>query len=612
MMAAQAERLGVDIRLFEGPSVLAPFPAVVADFAARPVRAVTARQAEGQLRKFLAAELVERLTFPLRDGAFETMAAALAGALQDCRGLPGLEARAQRAADGRCRIVMGYLDASAAALAMRTGLEVAAGFFSFIETGWFDREALNAAIRRAAAALFASEPDPLSRALICAARRRRIPVYPVAPARRIWLYGQGSEGVQFVETASEFDAFTGAKLARDKFHSNQFITRLGLPGVRHGIARDVATASKVARELGFPVVVKPSTSNKGRGVTVDVGTEEELAAAFALARGITQGDVLVERQVAGDDHRLAVFGGKLAWAVRRSPPRLVADGAHTVTELVAMENGRRTAAPAADITAAPIALDDTALALLAKQGLKPDDRPAAGTSILLGRVANIARGATVSDCTAVVHPDNRELAETIARCFRLDAAGIDFMTPDIATSWRDVACAVLEVNSPTGFSIEARADVILEAKFPSPCDGRIPSIVLVGASQRATGRVVQIMEDAGRCVGWSDGRTTFVGGERRFSHAASVPSRVAALVLDASCEALVVAVTAAELEAHGFPLDRCDLALVCEEAGLSAPLEQLVGACAARVIRPAAPDDIDAGCQSAIADVLRARPQVMP
>ena len=67
-----------------------------------------------------------------------------------------------------------------------------------------------------------------------------------------------------------------------------------------------------------------------------------------------------------------------------------------------------------------------------------------------------------------VHADNRGMAEAIARCFRLDTVGIDFLTADITKSWREVRCAVIEVNSsPTILSFaDPHASLLLERTFP--------------------------------------------------------------------------------------------------------------------------------------------------
>jgi cyanophycin synthetase len=302
---------------------------------------------------------------------------------------------------------------------------------------------------------------------------------------------------------------------------------------------------------------------------VRITDEAGIEPAFAAAAKLAQRAVLVEGWVAGDDHRLAVVAGRFAWAARRSPPRVTGDGEHTVRQLVDRENARRRSAPDRDLAGAPIVIDAEAEALVASQGHTLDTCPPAGTIVALGLVANQARGGTIADCTDVIHPDNRAMAEAIARAFHLDTTGIDFMTPDITRSWREVPCAVIEINVTPGFSSDARAELILARRFAPGTDGRVPGVLLVGAPPGELALVAAALAGEGRVVGSTDGSVTLVGAEQRFSGDVVLPDRAMALVLDPACEAIVIAASPAEIAAHGLPLDRFDVALVGEGAGLS-------------------------------------------
>jgi cyanophycin synthetase len=449
------------------------------------------------------------------------------------------------------------------------------------------------------------QPDFIARALMRVARKRSIPVYPVAPGSRIWLYGQGKLGSHFFEAANHRDSFTGARLTGNKYMSNLLVTRLGLPGVKHGIARDAQAAAQIATQLGFPVVVKPTDRGKGIGVTANITTLEELTEAYAKASEQTARGVLVERHVRGDDHRIAVFGGRFARAVRRSPPRVVGDGQRTVAELIERENEGRSDADVAAGFVNRLAIDADMVAVLAKQRLKPEDRPEAGRVVQLRSIANVATGGTISDCSASIHPANKQLADTIARSFHMDALGIDFMTPDITKSWREVECAVLEVNSTPGFSSDDRAEAILREAFPPGTDGRIPSFVLIGAASPLVERVANAFQAAGRCVGSTDATVTTLGGQLRFKDARSLPQRVLALVLDGACEALVIGASPTDLEQHGFPLDHCDVAAIAEGTQIREPLRRLIGDCATTTLYGVTEGNSDTTVLSMVARVLR-------
>lgn len=585
--------LRVKYTVFQGPGLAAPFAAVAAEFSEPVETVMPAKALAGKLAGFIPPALMRRVVLPPGDVDFVQLAAALARALQDLHGRLGLDLRIQRLGGGSCRILLGYYDVQASMMALEVGLELATAFFNEAGGRAVDLQPIEARMQKLASVLMMRQPDRMSQALMRAARARRIPVYPLSPGSRIWLYGQGRAGMHGYEVGSHFDALTGSKLVRNKVLSNQLVMQLGFPGVRHGVVSSVELARALAGEIGFPVVTKPLDGSKGSGVTAQIATYEELEAAFALADQVSPGHVIVERHVPGDDHRLTVVGGKLIWVARLSPPRIMTDGKRSIAELIDAENRQRQKSPIADIASAQLILDADMQACLAKQGFASADRPAAGTVVTLRSTANISRGGTLRDCTAEIHPDNRDMAESLARCFHLDAAGIDFMTPDISRSWREVDCAVIEINATPGFSSDERAVQILQARFPPGCDGRIPTVVLIGGDEQLLMQAGEALQAKGACTGVTDGRQTLLAGQERFAPPAVLAERVRGLLLDSGCDALLIGTTPAEIEALGFPLDRCSLALLSAGTALSAPLRTLVEACAERVADDVTAANID-------------------
>ena len=226
-----SQGMQVDVRVLEGPSTLAPFPAVVGEFSTPYPFPLGASTAKTWLTELLPAELSERIALPPGDVAFETLAVAVANALHDLPGPCELPAEVQRTAAGRCRILLGFCDPQATLHALRASLDIAGAVFTRAHGGPEDKPALASLARRAGAVMLTRQPDFIARALMRVARKRNIPVYPVAPGSRIWLYGQGRLGSHFFEAANHRDSFTGARLARNKYLSNLLVTRLGLPGV---------------------------------------------------------------------------------------------------------------------------------------------------------------------------------------------------------------------------------------------------------------------------------------------------------------------------------------------------------------------------------------------
>src|SRR4029453_17440205 len=116
-------------------------------------------------------------------------------------------------------------------------------------------------------------------------------------------------------------------VAGDKELTTRLLAAAGLPVPRSYPVRDTEDALAAARRPGFPGGVKPLDGNHGRGVHLDLGSEEEVAAAFPAAQAeARRGTALVETYVAGNDYRVLVVGGKMV-AIADGGPRPVVGAA---------------------------------------------------------------------------------------------------------------------------------------------------------------------------------------------------------------------------------------------------------------------------------------------
>jgi cyanophycin synthetase len=393
-------------------------------------------------------------------------------------------------------------------------------------------------------------------------------------------YGQGKYGRHFMLTSSECDSYTGSVLQFNKVISNLLVTRLGLPGVEHGVAQTAAEATRLSNQFGYPLVIKPVDGRQGKGVSVGVASEEEVAVAFQQASAISQGHAIVERFVHGEDVRLYAFAGQFAYAVLRSPARVMGDGMHTIVELIELENHCRPT----EGYPKQLKVDQNMIAVLQKQNLQLNDYVPAGKTVMLRSVANASAGGTLTVITDRVHSDNRRMAEAIARCFRLDNVGIDFVTPDITKSWREVPCAVIEVNAVPSLLSTEPIRLLFERTFPGHSAGRIPSVVVVSTEPARGKRIVKFLRHKGLTTGFVDPASICLNDELRVIKDSRLAEKVQALLLDPACEALVVACRPEQIIEQGFPLDRCTLCVLEPELRASEQLRGLLKQCSERVI----------------------------
>ena len=119
------------------------------------------------------------------------------------------------------------------------------------------------------------------------------------------------------------------------------------------------------------------------------------------------------------------------------PGQITGDGTHTVRELIDLVNADPRRGTGRYSLLKKLVIDDEALDCLAVHGLTVESIPPPVRRWRCAASRTSAAG-TADDLTHAVHPDNRMLAERVARVVGLDIAGIDFITPDVSRSWRDV------------------------------------------------------------------------------------------------------------------------------------------------------------------------------
>jgi cyanophycin synthetase len=584
-VAVPASKTNLEIKIIPGPNLFVPFAAVVAEFA---IPTPNIPPSGSTFPEIILARLPEAVVRRIQklDGSapFETRVAGLAQALQDWHGHNDLPCQISRASSSRGLVYLGYHDELAAAYALRLSYQLAQVICAERPRPVNANSTLVARLAELGTIMKDRQPHEVDRAIIREARARGIPVYRVVPGNTALLqYGQGKHGRFFSTTSNQCDSHSGTMLQRNKVTSNLLVRRLGFPGVEHGVANTADGAATLANQLGYPVVIKPIDGRQGLGVTAGVTSGEEVAVAFAEANAISPGEVIVERLVEGENVRLAVYGGRFATATIRSPPRLVGDGKHTVTELIELENQRRAEATAE--YSKELKIDDVTIAMLQKQNLRLSDRVSAGRVVSLRTVANTSAGGIAVLVTDRVHADNWRMAEAIARCFRLDTVGIDFLTADITKSWREVKCAIIEVNTSPQFSFEdAQAKLVLERAFPCTSAGRISCAVVVCAEPARVKEVVLARRREGVTLGLVERELILLGGEPRAIEHVGLAERVQGLLLDPACEALVVACAPEEIVEQGLPLDHCELCIVDSKVKVSEPLRQLLEQCSDEII----------------------------
>jgi cyanophycin synthetase len=209
-------------------------------------------------------------------------------------------------------------------------------------------------------------------------------------------------------------------------------------------------AARAARRLGYPVVVKPLDANHGRGVSIGLETEEQVAVAYEQAREHSR-TVLVETFIKGFDHRILVVNGEVVAVAKRVPGHVVGDGVHTVAQLVEIVNQDPRRGIGHEKVLTRLELDHQAQRLIGAG--RPHRRHGAARrrGLLLRSTGNLSTGGTAIDLTDICHPDNKEMAVRASAPSASTSAASTSLTPDITRSYKEVGGGICEVNAAPGF-----------------------------------------------------------------------------------------------------------------------------------------------------------------
>lgn len=314
------------------------------------------------------------------------------------------------------------------------------------------------------------------------------------PAFYLWeeglmQYGFGKKHVRGVATTFNSDSHLDSEFTTRKDDCKAFLKTLGFPVPEGDIVFSEKEALAAARQIGYPVAVKPVVGHKGIGVTADVQDSKELLSAYNRALAAIPEDqqnrIIVEKSISGSDFRLLCVNGRFVAATERRPASVVGDGYLTLAELIRQENRKPARLDTPTSPMSKIQIDEAMELYLEEQRLSLDSVIEKGRTVYLRKVANLSAGGISIDATPTVHADNIILAQDIAQHFQLTCLGIDVITKSLAESWKSSNFAILEINAAPGVLMHLKPSVgesvdvpshILETFFESGTDARIPII----------------------------------------------------------------------------------------------------------------------------------------
>jgi cyanophycin synthetase len=478
---------------------------------------------------------------------------------------------------GTYRMVFRVPDETVGRTAFASGLKL---MHAVINHQPFDLEPELAKIRKAIDEYYLG---PSTAHIVASASKRKIPHIRLNQGNLVQLgYGALQNRIWTAET--DLTSAIAEGIAGNKDLTKSLLRSCGIPVPYGEVVESVEAAWEVAEEIGEPVVLKPRDGNRGRGVMLNLRTKEEVEAAYAVARA-EDPDVIVERYIEGDEHRVLVVGGKVVAVARGESAWVTGDGKSSIVQLVDQQinsDPRRGNADIHPLETLNPRTQSVILANLHRQRLTPDSVPESGQRVLI-----TANGNHAIECTEKIHPEVAHLCTLAARVIGLDIAGIDLVCKDISQPLEPQGGAVVEVNAGPSLLMHLKpaegeprpvGDAIVTHLFPEGQRGRIP-IVGVAGSEGTTpiARLVAwLIQLSGARVGVACRDGLFVGSRQLENGNCAHWEPGQRLLINRNVEAAVFENDPMSLLTEGLAYDRCWVGIVTDSKPVAGLDEQLM------------------------------------
>lgn len=266
----------------------------------------------------------------------------------------------------------------------------------------------------------------------------------------------------FRYSSSDLNPLGASEIAKDKDYANFFMKRMGYPTVQGeafysdewaamiGSPRNTRAAFRFAKQLGFPVIVKPNSGSQGGNVQLVHSEKEFLRGLKAIFR--RDRIALVQRRVSGKDYRIVVLDDKIISAYERIPLNVIGEGRSSILSLLKKKQ-REFHASSRDTQ---LKLDDPRIHIKLKhQKLTLRSVPARGQQVFLLDNANLSTGGDAVEVRKI-HPEFERFAIKLTEDMGLRMCGVDLMV-DGTLEEKPKKFWVLEANAAPGLDHYARS-----------------------------------------------------------------------------------------------------------------------------------------------------------
>lgn len=414
------------------------------------------------------------------------------------------------------------------------------------------------------------EFGPSTGSLVKAAEDRSIPWLRLNDYSLVQ-FGHGKYQQRIQATITSETKHIAVEISCDKEDTHNLLNDLGLPVPKQIMVYSEGRAVRAAKRIGYPVVVKPLNANHGRGVSINLTTDEEIETAFAEAQKYGSSKaVLVESYLSGFDHRMLVVNDELVAVAKRVPGHVVGDGSHTIEQLIDIVNEDPRRGIGHEKVLTRLELDSQAKRLLDEADYDKDTVLEDGKMFNLRSTANLSTGGTAIDVTDIVHPDNRDMAVRAIKAIGLDIGGVDFLSDDISKSYKEIGGGICECNAAPGFRMHVApsegqprdvAGKVMNMLFPAGSKARIPIAGITGTNGKTT--TSRMLSSIMKCAGFTTGMTStdgvYIDGHLTVKGDMTGPTSAQIVLRDPSVDFAVMETARGGILKRGLGYSECDV-----------------------------------------------------
>lgn len=300
--------------------------------------------------------------------------------------------------------------------------------------------------------------NPYAKIIVDEARARGINVNILDAEEGYFELSRGGKKIICRESLSEMTSAIAMSRCQDKYVTHRWLSKVGIKVPSYQVAKDKEKNNEFLAAYGT-VVVKPTTGEQGKGITVGVDNEEDLEKAIVKAQRYGE-RVMLESCHPGEDLRVVVINYSVVAAAVRKPATIIGDGIHDARTLIMKQSRRRQAATEGESV---IPVDRETEKCLAAKGYDFDSIIPPGEVIVVRKTANLHTGGTIHDVTEILHPRLVEASVKAARQLEIPVVGLDLM--------------VKSADQPDYVLIEANERVGLANHEPQPTAQRFVDLL---------------------------------------------------------------------------------------------------------------------------------------